>query len=275
MRVIGGRAQQKDIDDRRADLDEELGRGQQEERQLALQQDEQAFRQNLDMDRFDSDESYRRDVLAQQKDIDDRRADLDEELGRGQLSMQERQLALQQDEQAFRQNLDMDRFDSDESYRRDVLAQQKDIDDRRADLDEELGRGQLSMQERQLALQQDEQAFRQNFDNGRFTEEAAYRREALKHQASIDNRRADLAGEQLGLDRERLSSQEWAAFRQDWNNGYAAYQHTLAGINSNTEMSPTSRTSAIAAARQGWEDHQRTLLNLHGPSMDVEWDDVR
>ena len=148
---------------------------------------------------------------------------------------------MEQTDRHFSSRLDFDRerFETDEVYRRDLMEQQREFETRRLDLVEE------------------ENEFRRTFDQERFESDEQYRRETLAHQKSIDNRRADLAAEQVGLDRERLSSQEYSAFRNDWNNGYAAYQAAKASCMNNPNMDAAARQGCVDSAEADWTDSPR------------------
>ena len=135
-------AQEKQLQDRRISLDEEISRGGLElkreglvfdrerfasdegyrDRVLAQENDLVTRRLNFDKDRFRSDEVYRRDVLEQEAEIEAARVE------------------LTRDEQEFRRAFDRERFESDESYRSEALAQHKQLADRQSDLQiKELG----------------------------------------------------------------------------------------------------------------------------------------
>ena len=124
--------QERNLQDRKLALDTTLGHGQLDvnQRNLALQKEQQEFYRGLDQQRMETDEAYRRDMKEQERQIQDRRASLDEELGRAgveqgarRLDQNQQGLDQQKKQQDFYQNLDREKFLSDDAYRNNMMEQ--------------------------------------------------------------------------------------------------------------------------------------------------------
>ena len=250
-------------------------RGSQFDRTLSLQQNEQNlaerernFRRTFDRDRFNADESYRRDALAQERDLREmaleietaRLAQQESQFGRshslavsGQ-EQQESQFARSHGLATRSQTTQETQFDKLHEQRETQFTQTHELATQaQANQVDQFGKT-LSLQEKNYNLQKEEREFRRTFDQERFDSDEAYRRDTLAQEKAFQDQRIGLDLERLGVDLARYSVDQQNAIanseRENIRLKVGAIQTLTEGIKS---LGPTQKLNYMKEFRTMYE----------------------